>query len=851
MPPIPKKKKLEPGFRKQSTFKPLAEQHAEARRIREAMEPVGVPATGAVKALSWVLDQGPKLVRRGEAAIAGLDQSAANTGDSLDQAVDEKVKAGGKGAYGVQRAMSASMLPPGATPESLGIPDDMLKQGPSSAAQLLDPVNLLPELGPAAKGALKMAAAAEKLGPVSKAAKWGLEYGPKASMDRVARVGGHTWKEKELLDARSSLDTWRELKPNQHEDLFRNTLDPATDNPARPHVPMSQLPPKERVAAQEMDDYFTRSGERNLKRGNIPQLEVNPTSGVHIRRPYGSENDALADLLAQLQTPPKQRGAPVPGVAKARTADIPLGSAHPKAIEADVSLGNIVGSHAEQLGKAEQGRLLVQQMQDFRGGNPLSDADWEWIGSKLGGGTLGKINRALDTAPGLGGSALRGVRDLNRTLSRGLSQNVLQRAPHYHINNMVDNPGQLALHGLNPASLPSGMMTMAKARKGDSEALRLIDEAQAAGVEVHSSPTRADLGANPRDTIEGLNREFGYPQTLGQKVKRVITGDALDDVLPTWLPFSRKFDSAMEGATRLGAYKSAVKQVGPGEKAGDLVADAMLDYGASNPLTAAIRSVFPITGFMLKGPAMVAKGVAKSPLRAKALMAGYEQLRGEAQPGNEVPTYWSDSSTPIKAPDAVKGAYGEARKALGGNILPAEDDLFLRGPNPAAGLELPANIGQFLQDLYNSRDERKVDPGEGSTQEVLNNAGQSLIGRTTPLAKGVYTAVTGKSARGGFPLPDIPHARALSTASELISPMIPSLAQAGINAATTKTLGLNTLGGIYEPREDEDRNPTDILVDRVMSGMGPSIQQITSEQAGKNQDQRDREAGISKKRRRY
>lgn len=999
MPPIPKKKR-EPGFRKQETFKTPAEQHSEAKRIREAIEPVGAPATGAIKALAWALDQGPKLVRRGEAALSGLDQSAAESGDSLDQAVDEKVKAGGKGAYSVQRAMSASMLPPGATPEALGIPDDMLKQGPSSAALLLDPVNLLPELGPAAKGALKMAAKAEKLGPIAKAAKWGIEYGPKQSIDRVARVGGHSWKEKELLDARSSLGTWKELKPAEHEDIFRNTLDPATDNPARPYTPMSQLPPKQRVAAQEMDDYFTRSGERNLKRGNIPQLEVNPTSKSHVRRPYGSENDALVELLQQLQAPPNIKGAPIPGVAKARTADIPLGSAHPKAVEADVSLGNIVGSQAEQLGKAEQGRLLVQQMQDFRGGN-LSDADWEWVQSKLGGGTLGKINRALDTAPGILGSAARGVRSLNRTLNRGLSQNVLQRAPHYHINNLLDNPGQLALHGLNPASIAEGMATMSKAKRGDPEALRLIEEAQQAGVEVHSAPTRADLSMNPKDTVEGLNREFGYPQTLGQKAKRVITGDALDGILPAWLPFSRKFDSAAEGATRLGAYKSALRSLGGnasdplearwlkaeekpglldaptnkrleppapsrkhgspagddlavlerkppaleppkenildlpftdttreplkgelarvperslyqpqqpswdgwdgatklgpgpeiprlgdgildvpwsegkkarpkpnyngagtvdawssprprtvGQKAGDMVADAMLDYGASNPVTTAVRTAFPITGFLLKGPKMVAHGVAKSPLRAKALMAGYEQLRGEPQPGNEPQIHWTSEATPMKVPEMAKDVYGDVRKAFGGNKVPADEDLFLKGPHPAAGLNLLNTLGGFAKNLYDATGE-DADPEQ--FQNVLNNAGQSLVGSSTPLVKAAYTGATGKSARRGFPVPegDVPHARALAMASELIAPMLPSQVQAAVNKGTTKVFGLNTLGGIYEPREDEDRNSTDIFLDRFMSTMGPSIQQIGSEQAGKNQAQADREAGVvSKKRRR-
>lgn len=993
MPPIPKKKKREPGFRKQETFKTPAEQHSEAKRIREAMEPVGVPATGAIKALQWALDQGPKLVRRGEAALSGLDQSAADSAESLDKAVAEKARAGGLGAHGVQRSMMASALPPGVSSESLGIPEEMLLQGPGSAAQLLDPMNLLPAAGPAAKGALKLASETKALGPISKAATWGLEYGPKQSMDRVARVAGHSWKEKELLDARSSLETWKDLKPSEHEDLFRNTLDPATDNPARPYVPMSQLPPKQRVAAQEMDDYFARSGQRNLERGNIPQLEVNPTSKVHVRRPYGSENDALVDLLQQLQTPPNIKGAPIPGVAKARTEDIPLGSAHPKAVEADVSLGNIVGSQAEQLGKAEQGRILVQQMQDFRGG-ALSDADWGWIQSKLGGGTLGKINRAVDSAPGLAGSALRGVRDLNRTLNRGLSQNVLQRSPHYHINNLLDNPGQLALHGLNPASVVEGMATMSKAKKGDPEALRLIEEAQQAGVEVHSAPTRADLGMNPKDTVEGLNREFGYPQTLGQKVKRVVTGDALDDILPAWLPLSRKFDSAAEGATRLGAYQSALRslggnasdplearwlkaeekpglldaptskrleppapsrkqgppaeeglsvlerkppaleppkenilelpftdttpeplkgelvrspqrslqqpqqpyfegwdgatELGPGQevprlgdgildvpwsegkkprpkpnynsagtvdawssprprtvgqKAGDMVADAMLDYGASNPVTAAVRSVMPITGFLLKGPAMVAKGVAKSPLRAKALMAGYDQLRGEPQKGNEPQSDWSAEATPMKVPEPVKNAYGSLRQAAGGNQIPADEDLFLKGSHPAAGLGLLGSIGGLAKNLYNAEDDKQF-------QNVLNNAGQTLVGRATPLVKAGYTALTGKSARGGYPLADIPHARALTAASELISPMIPSPVQATINAATTKNLGLNTLGGVYEPREDQDRNSTDIFLDRFMSTMGPSIQQIGSEQAGKNQDQADREAGVVKKRRR-
>lgn len=843
MPPIPKKKKREPGFRKQETFKTPAEQHSEAKRIREAMEPVGVPATGAIKALRWALDQGPKLVRRGEAALSGLDQSAADSAESLDKAVAEKARAGGLGAHGVQRSMMASALPPGVSSESIGIPEEMLLQGPGSAAQLLDPMNLLPAAGPAAKGALKLASKTEALGPISKAATWGLEYGPKQSMDRVARVAGHSWKEKELLDARSSLEAWKDLKPSEHEDLFRNTLDPATDNPARPYVPIDQLDPKKQAAAKEMASYFERSGQRNLERGNIPQLEVNQTSKVHIRRPYGSENDALADLLTQLQAPPGGKGVPTPGVAKARTADIPLGSANPKAVEADVSLGNIVGSQAEQLGKAEQGRLLLQQLQDFRGGNPLSDADWAWVQSKLGGGTLGKINRAVDSAPGLAGSALRGVRDLNRTLNRGLSQNVLQRSPHYHINNLLDNPGQLALHGLNPASIAEGMATMSKAKKGDPEALRLIEEAQQAGVEVHSAPTRADLGMNPKDTVESLNREFGYPQTLGQKVKRVVTGDALDDILPAWLPMSRKFDSAAEGATRLGAYQSALRSGATGHKAGDMVADAMLDYGASNPVTAAVRSVMPITGFLLKGPAMVAKGVAKSPLRAKALMAGYDQLRGEPQKGNEPQSDWSAEATPMKVPEPVKNAYGSLRQAAGGNQIPADEDLFLKGPHPAAGLNLLGSLGGFAKNLYNAEDDKQF-------QNVLNNAGQTLVGRATPLVKAGYTALTGKSARGGYPLADIPHARALTAASELISPMIPSPVQATINAATTKNLGLNTLGGVYEPREDQDRNSTDIFLDRFMSTMGPSIQQIGSEQAGKNQDQADREAGVVKKRRR-
>ena len=512
--------------------------------------------------------------------------------------------------------------------------------------------------------------------------------------------------------------------------------------------------------------------------------------------------------------------APIVGAQKSRTADIALGAQEEIAQKADASLGNVVGSHANQMAKAAEYKALVEKIKEFRGGQ-LTDADAKFIASRLQ--PKGIFGVTVDSENPLVKAA--------QSLNSAWATSILQRNPHHHFGNLVDDMGQLAHNGLNPLSVLKGHQLFKAAKAGDPEALALIERAKGAGVKVEGAATRLDAPARGAGSVGQLNREAGYATTAGQKAKDFLSGEAIDRVLPEWLPASKKFGQAYEGRVRLGAYASAEKKLGQGAEAGKKVANTHLAYGANDRLLTTAKTFFPAVTWKLKVPAMVARGAAESPFRAKMVGNAYQSFQQDGP--NRAPTSWDDG-TVIKAPEAVKDAYSSAREAMGGTKFAEHDDLLIKGPHSLSGLGFVGDVASAAKDLT-------------TADEPLT--GQKLLGAAQPWVQAPATLLFGKD-RFGRPY-ESAGARLAGAASQLVSPLVPAPLQTPINKTSQAMGGPNFLGGYYTPKKRADRTPVDDVVDRMASSLGPSIYQATPAESQKIDYREKRDSGkLPKKRHR-
>lgn len=730
---------------------------------------------------------------------------------------------------------------------------DLVSEGELS---FLDPLIVLGggRIPAVAKAATKAVAGVEALGPVARGATRILERPQLNQLAREANVVGQTTHEGMMANLKEAkvAERFRALSDKEKEDLIRYALDPASnklrvkdyrevgklvkegripaENVAELKKQLQQggdwlryedLTEAQRKAFDAYKQYSEKTGKSLLDSGLIDKLETNPLSKTYVHRPYEKDHDVIKTLLEGMEKRnAPQWKAPTVGAQKSRTADIALGSQEAIAQKADASLGNIVGSHANQMAKAAEYKALVEKIKEFRGGQ-LTEADAKFIASRLQ--PKGIFGVTVDSENPLVKAA--------QALNSSWSKNILQRNPHHHFGNLVDDMGQLAHNDVNPLSALSGHQLMKKAARGDPEALALIERAKSAGVKVEGNATRLDTPTRGAESVSQLNREAGYATSAGEKAKSILSGEALDRVLPEWLPVSKKFGQAYEGRVRLGAFASAEKKLGNSQAAGKKVADTLLDYNSNDALLTTAKTFFPAVTWKLKAPAMVARGIANDPFRAKMVGNTYQSFQQDGP--NRAPTSWDDG-TVLKAPEAMKDAYSAAREALGGTKFAEHDDLLIKGPHSLSGAGFVGDVANAAKDLL-------------TADEPVT--GQKLLGAAQPWIQAPATLMFGKD-RFGRPYESAGD-RIKGAASQLVSPLVPAPLQTPINKASQALGGPNFLGGYYTPKKRADRNVVDDVVDRAASSLGPSIYQATPADSRKIDYREKRDSGkLPKKRHR-
>lgn len=818
---------------------------------------------GIISKLLWALDQPKRLSRSIMSSAQGLPFNSGETDETFQAATNKAAEGDNPVSTAIQMFGAATKVNPiGMTQVASDAAINALRGKapledlPRYAADSLDPLNALPEkaLSKAVTSGLGLVSEAKSLGPVASAATHLLERPQLNQFAREANVIGHTTHEGMMANLKEAkvAERFRALSDAEKEDLIRYALDPASnklrvkdyrevgklvgeggipaENVARYKEQLQQggdwlryedLTAAQKKAFDAFKAYSEKTGKSLLEKGLIDKLEVNPLSKTYVHRPYEKDHDVIKTLLEGMEKRnAPQWKAPTVGAQKSRTADIALGAQEPIAQKADASLGNIVGSHANQMAKAAEYKALVEKIKEFRGGQ-LTEADAKFIASRLQ--PKGIFGVTVDSENPLVKAA--------QALNTSWSKNILQRNPHHHFGNLVDDMGQLAHNDLNPLSALAGHQLLKKAKAGDSEALALIERAKGAGVKVEGAATRLDAPARGAESVGQLNREAGYASSTGQKAKDILSGEALDRILPEWVPASKKFGQAYEGRVRLGAFASAEKKTGSAAEAGKKVANTLLDYNSNDRLLTTAKTFFPAVTWKLKAPAMVVRGIADNPLRAKQVGDIYQSFQQDGP--NRAPTSWEDG-TVIKAPEAVKDAYSSARAAVGGTKFSEHDDLLIKGPHPLAGIGLVGDVGAAVKDITTA-DEPKT--------------GQKLLASAQPWVQAPATLLFGKD-RFGRPY-DSAGARVAGAASQLLSPLVPAPLQTPINKTSQAMGGPNFLGGYYTPKKRADRTPVDDVVDRMASSLGPSIYQATPTESKKIDYREKRDSGkLPKKRHR-
>lgn len=642
-----------------------------------------------------------------------------------------------------------------------------------------DPLNFIPvgKIPAVAGKLLKSAAAAEKLGPISKGATHLLE---KPQLDQIWRgahnLGAHRGLEV-VADAKASglADILPKVPEARLHELKRYNLDPETAEQLR------FLSPDDKAATEGLKGFFEGQGKKALDEDLIDGLAKNPISGAYLPRQYEKESTKLQALFDQATSPGK------PGATKSRTADIPLGADHPLPNAADLRTGTMISTYANDIGRAKTLQEASRRLREMRGipeGQALSDADTKWLRDKLTGGFVGRTVRAFKEEHPVGAKVL----DALNTPARVMAETKLLMNPGYFLRNKVQDPLQAHLFGgpLNIGQI--GSKTLAE---GDPE---LLKRAIAAGIPLDGPAAAARIDA---PGLGGTNSARELNQLFGQSVKPGEGPGVLErinEAIPDKMPLlGSKYAKREETSRKLGLWKAFVDQGLSDEEAAKRTFDALIDFNNKGPLLQAAQKVFPLSTYALKSPAMLAKATARDPGRVSRAAHLFENLRGDISPGQEPGPGQKDYSPLASPPEPFRSLVASAHKSMKADPLHGGSDFTVRSNTPFEALGFPNKLGEAMT--------------------TPKDSAAALFGASTPPLATLYELLSGKDTFSGRHIKN-PAANAATT---MLSPFVPAPLAAPINYASNALGGPSSIVNTYNDKKLPEKTARAKLLDSLIN----------------------------------
>jgi hypothetical protein len=303
---------------------------------------------------------------------------------------------------------------------------------------------------------------------------------------------------------------------------------------------------------------------------------------------------------------------------------------------------------------------------------------------KLVNGTFDKSAHSLASVlskyPGVkessvGRVAVAGL-DVMSSMMAEFKRNVTVKVLGFHAVNGMNDVMQMSTAGVGPQWLGKASNVIKSAARGDENAIRLLKEAQGhnIGTEANllrdvvaprgagadtmiSEATRSLRGQEKR--LNKIARDAGGNVSRKQKIKDAAYGayKYVDESGERWASYWR---SRAELATFLARR---AKGDSP-ERAAQVVADVLLDYGSPNQLMQVAKLTMPFANYMLKAPGMVAKAAVRNP---KMVLGPDRLLQAMSDPnGYEPKESMSEKGPYVSLSPRGQQMAGDFREAMGG-----------------------------------------------------------------------------------------------------------------------------------------------------------------------------------------
>lgn len=292
----------------------------------------------------------------------------------------------------------------------------------------------------------------------------------------------------------------------------------------------------------------------------------------------------------------------------------------------------------------------------------------------------------------------------------------LVRKPLYTSRNIAEDASKLFVEGVSPGRFidadraiklaATGREKLAKGAalsKEEADAVKLLDDARAAGVDVGSS-VRQDLGVtaganDARQKRRALGKMAGLPEAPRKGLEKIddaleAFGNATFERLPAGMMMNRKGLDWWEPRARLAVYQDGLAQGLSPALASERTAKILLDYGRKfGRHDTKIRNVFAFPHYTAQAPAAAATLVARNPGKVNQLMAVAEAA--QEKPSLEdtaAPRWQQERGFTVNAPKPLR----QLRQNILGTEGPVEQSSITVPIAPVNEATLPIELAQAL-----------------------------------------------------------------------------------------------------------------------------------------------------------
>lgn len=654
---------------------------------------------------------------------------------------------------------------------------------------------------------------------------------------REARAISEQLRGEILTDARGVAALVKQLQPGEYEQVVARVLDPGiADTAAGAFTPS----PAQQQVADSLKSFFSKH-EKTLTGMGVP-LAKNEKTGAYYPRNFGipseGDDDLLAKLIERTQKATAKHGVPAPNLTP-RSGDVAWGdvkgpSGAPTAKGTDVALkselarkgpdfAKDIASYGRQLSEAKgYDHLLTQLTKEFgdQTTGKLTPQASEFLVrsyNDMASSIEKRADKLLypDSSQGWMASAGRNALEALDTFHRAFKvNNLIWRVP-YHITNVFGDGTLMAAHGINPAvALGEAMSLASKARRGDADALKIMQEANANNIgTLFDSAQRMEFPGATRTTQEANELSKLAGGRLSPGAEALYAVKSIGDKVPGFRQVTG-ITKQWEMYSKLGVYLDSLKKGMSPQQAAQRAYDVLIDYQGTTGQTgiaAGVQKAVLFYNYLTQAAKSASIAAVTNP--AGFLAADKVSRNMSAETTTPAPEYLRETGTPLALGSGAKAALSAARQATGGSEYAGDTYV-----NPRFGaydaLGLPLTLAGMASGI--ARGGTPVLPQE------LSKLGRFL----EPNAKFAMESLTGIDTLTGGPKKpgvELTSAPALQPveryAREVLAPaFIPSPAQVGINLMS------KALGGPDQAIGRPDAvaaRPGNQLFDQILSQTSP------------------------------